>query len=118
MNVHQNARTTTWSRREIVRRVLTLWQSVAAVAASLAVCERTVRKWVARYRAEADAGLSERSCRPHQSPRATSATVVVEIERLRRQRWTATQIAEAVQLGAGPTSPACSGGWGWAGCSN
>jgi transposase InsO family protein len=99
MNVHQNARTTLWSRREIVRRVLTLQQSVAKVAGSLAVCERTVRKWVGRYQAEADAGLHERSCRPHRSPRATSAAVVVEIERLRRQRWTALQIAGAVQLG-------------------
>ena len=99
MNVHQNARTTLWSRREIVRRVLTLQQSVAKVAGSLAVCERTIRKWVGRYQAEADAGLHERSCRPHRSPRATSAAVVVEIERLRRQRWTALQIAEAVQLG-------------------
>ena len=99
MNVHQNARTTLWSRREIVRRVLTLRQPVATVAASLAVCERTIRKWVGRYQAEADAGLHERSCRPHHSPRATSAALVVEIERLRRQRWTALQIADAVQLG-------------------
>jgi hypothetical protein len=29
MNVHQNARTTLWSRREIVRRVLTLGQPIA-----------------------------------------------------------------------------------------
>jgi transposase InsO family protein len=99
MNVHQNARTTLWSRREIVRRVLTLGQPIATVAASLAVCERTIRKWVGRYQAAADAGLYERSCRPHHSPRATSAAVVVEIERLRRQRWTALEIAEAVQLG-------------------
>lgn len=99
MNVHQNARTTLWSRREIVRRVRTLRQSVAMVAASLAVCERTVRKWVKRYEAQEDAGLRERSCRPHHSPRETSAAVVVEIERLRRQRWPAAQIAEAVQLG-------------------
>ena len=99
MNVHQNARTTLWSRREIVRRVLTLRQSVATVAASLALCQRTVRKWIGRYELEAEAGLSERSCRPHHSPRATSAAVVVEIERLRRQRWTAAQIADAVHLG-------------------
>jgi transposase InsO family protein len=99
MNVHQNARTTLWSRREIVRRVLTLGQSVATVAASLAVCPRTVRKWVGRYQTEAEAGLGERSCRPHHSPRATSAAVVVEIERLRRRRWTAAEIAPAVQLG-------------------
>jgi transposase InsO family protein len=99
MNVHQNARTTLWSRREIVRRVLTLREPVATVAASFAVCERTVRKWIGRYQAEGEGGLAERSCRPHHSPRATSAAVVVEIERFRRQRWTGAQIAEVVQLG-------------------
>ena len=99
MNVHQNARTTLWSRREIVRRVLTLGQPIATVAASLAVGEGTIRKWVGRYQAEAEAGLHERSCRPHHSPRATSAAVVVEIERLRRRRWTALEIATAVQVG-------------------
>jgi transposase InsO family protein len=99
MNIHKNARTTLWSRREIVKRVSALGQPVAVVAASLAVCERTVRKWLARYRAEQDAGLRDRSCRPHRSPRATAAGVVAEIARLRRQRWTGAQIAHALQLG-------------------
>jgi len=34
MNVHQNARTTLWSRAEIVRRVMELGENVAAVAGS------------------------------------------------------------------------------------
>jgi transposase InsO family protein len=99
MNIHKNARTTLWSRREIVRRVRTLAQPVATVAASLAICERTVRKWLSRYQAEHDAGLRDRTCRPHHSPRATALAVVAEIERLRRQRWTGVQIAATLQLG-------------------
>ena len=40
MNVHKNANLTPRGRAEIVRRV----------------CERTVRKWVARFRAEGSGG--------------------------------------------------------------
>ena len=97
MDVHQNARSTPRSRAEIVRRVLT-GQPPARVAAAVGVSERTVRKWVARYQAEADAGLRDRSCRPHRSPTATPPLLVAWVERLRRQRWTGTEIAAAVHL--------------------
>lgn len=69
---------------------------VRGVAAALGVGERTVRKWVARYRTEGDGGLQDRSSRPHRSPRATAPHVVARIEALRRQRWTCVQIADAV----------------------
>jgi hypothetical protein len=49
-----------------------------------------LRKWVERYRREGLAGLQDRSSRPH---RLRQPTVVDEIERLRRQRWTGKQIA-------------------------
>ena len=95
MDVHQNARTTPRSRAEIVRRVLT-GQRPAGVAAAVGVSEPTVRKWVARYRAEGEAGLRDRSCRPHRPAGATPALVVSWIEQLRRQRWTGAQIAAAL----------------------
>src|SRR5215468_5764344 len=98
MDVHQNARSTPRSRAEIVRRVLTGQQRPARVAAAVGVSERTVRKWVARYQAEADAGLRDRSCRPHHSPTATPPLLVHWIERLRRQRWTGAAIAMTLQL--------------------
>ena len=56
MNIHKNARTTPRSRGQIVARVLTHEEAPAAVAAAVGVSERTVRKWVARYTAEAEAG--------------------------------------------------------------
>ena len=40
----------------MVRRVLEEGWSVAAVAASFEVSTRTVRKWLARFRSEGDAG--------------------------------------------------------------
>lgn len=99
MDVHQNARTTPRSRAEIVRRVLT-GQRPAGVAAAVGVSEPTVRKWVARYRAEGEAGLRDRSCRPHRPAGATPALVVSWVEQLRRQRWTGAQIAAALSVSA------------------
>jgi transposase InsO family protein len=100
MDVHQNARSTPRSRAEIVRRVLSGQQPAARVAAAMGVSERTVRKWVARYQALAEAGLQDRSCRPRRSPTATPRLLATWIERLRRQRWTGAEIAATLQLSA------------------
>jgi transposase InsO family protein len=95
MDIHKNARTTPQSRALIAKRVAD-GEHRATVARGFGVCERTVAKWVARG-AEGDLALEDRSCRPHHSPRAIPAGLVVEIERLRRRhRWTGAQIAEAV----------------------
>jgi transposase InsO family protein len=98
MDIHQNARTTPYSRAEIVRRVREHGEPVRRVAEALGVSERTVRKWLGRYRVEGAAGLVDRSCRPHRSPRATPAAVVGQVEALRRQHWTGARIAPAVAL--------------------
>src|SRR3954454_15835064 len=42
------------------------------VAKQLGVSRQTVYKWVRRWRAEGDAGLADRSSRPHRIPRQTS----------------------------------------------
>ena len=97
MNIHQNARTTLWSRAEIVRRVTQLGQSVASVAARFQVTPKTARRWVER--AQAAVGLQDRSCRPHSCPTATPPALLEQIERLRRQRWTSAEIAAKLQLG-------------------
>ena len=51
MNVHKYAKLTPRGRAEIVRRAVDESQTQAAVATAAWVCERTLRKWVARYRA-------------------------------------------------------------------
>ena len=53
MNVHKNAKLTPRGRAETVRRVIEEGQTPKAVATAFGVCEGTVRKWVARFRAEA-----------------------------------------------------------------
>ena len=49
-NPHQNARLTVHSREQIVARIVA-GQTAAEVAAAFAVSVRTVRKWLARFRA-------------------------------------------------------------------
>ena len=94
MDVHKNARTTPHSRALIAQRVHA-GETVAAVARAFSICDRTARKWV--HRAAQDE-LADRSCRPQRSPRAISAAVMVEIQRLRQLGWTGAQIAEVVAV--------------------
>jgi transposase InsO family protein len=70
--------------------------SVSAVAAAFGVDPHTVRKWRDRYAAEGEAGLYDRSSRPHSSPTRTAEAVVAEIEGLRRQRLTGPAIARCL----------------------
>ena len=102
MNSHENARLTHHSRGALVRRVTVEGQPVAAVAAAFGVTARTVRKWVARYRAEGEAGLRNRSSRPHRLHRPTPGPVVQRIGALRRARWTGRRIA--AELGVSPAT--------------
>jgi transposase InsO family protein len=102
MDIHKNARTTPRSRQEIVRRVLHGGERPAAVAAAMGVSEPTVRKWLARYHAEQEPGLLDRTCRPRRSPLALPRLLVSWAQRLRRQRWTGKEIAAT--LGVSPTT--------------
>lgn len=97
MDAHENARTTPHSRRLIVER-LSAGQSVNAVAAALGTTPRTVRKWRDRHAAEGEAGLRDRSSRPHHSPTRLSADQHATIEALRRQRLCSPAIARQLSL--------------------
>ncbi len=88
MDIHKNACLTPRSRADLVRRV--------------GVCVKTVRKWVARWRAEGEAGLADRSSRPLRLRRPTPAAVAARVGELRRQRWTGKAIA--AELGVSPAT--------------
>jgi len=62
-------------------------------AACFHVSERTVAKWVARFRKEGLQGLGDRSSRPAFSPRQTSNAQVAVVLELRRMRLPGFQIA-------------------------
>jgi transposase InsO family protein len=104
MNIHKNARTTPCSRAEIVRRVMVLREIPRAVATALGISQRTVAKWLARYRSEGEAGLADRSSRPHAMPGATPADVIEQVIALRRQRLTGKQIAKDLALSSATVS--------------
>jgi transposase InsO family protein len=93
MNIHKNARTTPHSRARMVRRIIMEGQSPMSVATDMGVSVHTVTKWVARYRCEGEAGLLDRSSRPHRLRAPTSPQTADRIEALRRQRLPGKQIA-------------------------
>jgi transposase InsO family protein len=98
MKLHGNARTCPKSRRLLVERVLQEGWSVTVAAAAAGVSERTVWRWLKRWRAEGERGLLDRSSRPRRSPRRLSRARVEAIRSLRRLRMTAAQIAEILGL--------------------
>ena len=103
MNIHQNARLTPLGRERMVQMVL---RGVAPEAAARAagVSPRTVRKWVARFRAEGTTGLLDRSSRPRKLRNPTPDAIVERIIALRRERWTGERIAQTVGVSAATVS--------------
>ena len=102
MDVHNNARLTPRGREAMVRAVTQDGLTPAAAARRYHTTAKTVAKWVARFVAEGQAGLIDRTSRPHRLRRPTPAPVVARIERLRRQRFTGQQIAR--ETGVSPAT--------------
>lgn len=92
MHLHANAKLTPSSRCLLVRRILEEGWKVADAAAAFGISERTVYRWIARWRA-GDRRLHDRSSAPRRRPRRTPKAVEALIERLRRLRMTSTRIA-------------------------
>lgn len=98
MKLRGNARACPNSRRLLVERVLEQGWSLTAAAEAGRVSERTVYRWLRRWREEGEAGLLDRSSRPHRSPRQLAAERVELIGLLRKLRMTAVEIAEMLDL--------------------
>lgn len=97
-NPHQNARTTVHSRALMVKRVRKEGMKASEVAEQLGVSRRTVYKWLARYRQGGEAGLLNRSSRPHICPRRLKVEVVATIAALRRRGKSSLEIAFSLCL--------------------
>ena len=82
--VHPRATLTPRGRLLLVRRVEELDWPAALVAEAAGVSRATVYKWLHRFRVEGEAGLADRSSRPHRSPRALTPEQVARIVKLRR----------------------------------
>lgn len=91
---HPNASLTPRGRLKMVRLVIDDGWTIEAVADKFQVDAKTVRKWRDRYLAEGEAGLFDRSSRPHTSPNRTPEPCRRRIIELRKQRrWGADHIA-------------------------
>jgi transposase InsO family protein len=98
MQVHARARLTPKGRLFVVKRVLEQGWSVTAAAEAAGVTERTLWRWIARYRAEGETGLRDRSSAPRRIPHRTPPDRVEMIRRLRCLRMTASEIAEVLGM--------------------
>jgi transposase InsO family protein len=79
---HGNARLTVHGRKLIVDRHRAGWPQ-AHIAAAMGISRKCVRTWIARYASEGEAGLADRSSRPHTSPTRTAVEVEDRIVELR-----------------------------------
>jgi transposase InsO family protein len=68
----------------IVRRHRAGWKQ-AHIAAAMGVSRKCVRTWIDRYAAEGEAGLQDRSSRPHSMPTRTPAEVEQRVLQGRRE---------------------------------
>ena len=97
-NPHDGARLTLHSREQSVARV-SAGQRAVDVAAAFGVSVRTVRKWLARFRAGGQAALSNRASAPARVAGRLAETTIKLILHLRRTlRMTAVAIAATLGL--------------------
>ena len=82
---HRNARLTVFGRRLIVERVRVDGMPVAHVAKAMGISRQCAHRWLARFDAEGDEGLVDRSSRPYRSPARTPVEVELEVVAARRQ---------------------------------
>jgi transposase InsO family protein len=98
MKLHGNARTCPKSRKLLIERIESRGWSLATAAEAAGVSERTVYRWLKRWREEGESGLLDRSSAPRSIPHRTPADRVAVVESLRRLYMTAAEIAEVLGM--------------------
>jgi transposase len=68
--------------------------SITELCARYGISRKTAYKWIERYRHEGEAGLADRSRRPHRSPQATDPEVIAALLEARRRHpsWGADKL--------------------------
>lgn len=80
---HRNAPLTPEGRRRLCERVRS-GRAVCHVAAEAGISRQALGKWVARFEAEGEDGLQDRSSRPEHSPNQTDPDIEARVVALRR----------------------------------
>ena len=105
------AHLTVFGRRLLVQRVVEHGWPVAHAAKAQGVSRQCAHRWINRWLAEGEAGLADRSSRPHLSPRRTSLEVEarivkVRVEQRRGQDWLGPELGvPATDRVPGPAPP-------------
>jgi transposase InsO family protein len=99
---HRNARLTVHGRRLLVHRVRGQGQAIAHVAKAMGVSRQCAHRWVARYDAEGDDGLTDRSSRPRTMPTRASDEIEAKVlaaraEHRKGQDWLAAELGVAAR---------------------
>src|SRR3954453_3552884 len=98
MKLHANAALSYNQGLRMVDRVVQRSWTIRAAAQAAEVSERTCAKWVARYRAEGELGLLDRSSAPETVANRTDERRIEAIAALRRLRFTGPEIAETLDM--------------------
>lgn len=98
MKLHANARSCPRSRRLLIERVEQFGWTVKEAAAAAGISVRTAHKWLARWRAEGEIGLIDRSSAPHHVANRSSAELERMIAQIRKLRRSGPQIAELLDV--------------------
>jgi transposase InsO family protein len=81
---HRNAPLTPEGRRRLCERV-DAGRPICHVAAEAGIARQTLGSWYARWTAEGESGLEDRSSRPHDSPNQTPPEIEARVCQLRRE---------------------------------
>ena len=91
--MHANAALTPLTRAKMIRHHTSLGASLRSTAAAFGVCEKTVRRWLARAKTQGfPQRLADRPSTPLRQPRKTSPDLEAQILTLRRERRSYAQI--------------------------
>ena len=99
---HRNARLNVRGRQLLVERVCEQGWAVAHAAKAQGVSRQCAHRWIKRFLEEGEAGLADRSSRPHHCPNQTSveveeAIVVMRREERRGQDWIGPELGVAAR---------------------
>jgi transposase InsO family protein len=94
---HRNARLTVHGRRLLVHRIRIEGQAVAHVCKAMGISRQCGHRWVARWDEFGDAGLEDRSSRPHTTPTRTSPEIEqrvldARVEHRKGQDWLGVEL--------------------------
>jgi transposase InsO family protein len=97
---HANARLNVHGRRLLVDRVRRQGWAVAHAAKAMGISRQCAHRWIARFDAEGEAGLADRSSQPHSSPHRTpavveAAVIAARVTHRRGQDWIGPELGLA-----------------------